>query len=157
MSNITLLRITDERPKMTAVTSMAPAKAANKTAMKPVKVTPPAVRLPPMANMTRATPRPAPLLIPKTSGPASGFRKAVWSMSPLTAMAPPPNRAVRAWGRRDSRMMNRHDGLPPEWPVSTRTTSSTGMRTLPTSRLSMKSSPMTAPIATPYRSPLLRT
>src|SRR3712207_8333275 len=80
-------------------------------AISPVKVTMPAVTLPPIANMTRATPSPAPLLIPKTSGPAKGLRKAVWSMSPLTASAPPLSRAVSAWGKRDPRTMNCHEAF----------------------------------------------
>ena len=43
--------------------------------------------------------------MPKMLGPASGLRKAVCSISPLTASEAPLNMAVMAWGSRDSRMI----------------------------------------------------
>ena len=47
---------------------------------------------------TKATPRLAPELIPRTSGPASGFRKIVCICSPLTLRAIPANIAANAFG-----------------------------------------------------------
>ena len=59
------------------MTDIAPMKAATITATKPVKLTEPADMLPPRNSMTKATPKPAPLLMPKMLGPANGLRKAV--------------------------------------------------------------------------------
>ncbi len=77
MSNITLLRTMLAKKRIRPITAMAPAKAAASTAMKPDSDTLPAVMLPPSSSMTNATPRLAPLLMPKTLGPARGLRKAV--------------------------------------------------------------------------------
>ena len=96
MSSITLLRTSVEKKKMMAITVIAPTKAAINTATKPERLTLPAEMLPPRSNMTSATPRPAPLLMPNTLGPAKGLRKAVCNISPLTAKAPPANVAVMA-------------------------------------------------------------
>ena len=89
-----------EKRKMIAVTAMAPTKAAPTTAIKPVQEKSAVLTLPPQSSMTRATPRLAPLLTPKTSGPARGLRKAVCSIRPLAASDAPQSVAVRAWDRR---------------------------------------------------------
>ena len=83
-----------EKNVMTPITSIAPTKAASRMARKPPIATPSAVSrkpipqspremVPPKASITTATARPAPLLMPKTSGPARGLRNAVWRSSPL--------------------------------------------------------------------------
>ena len=101
ISSMTLLRTSVEKKKMTAITAIAPTNAANSTAAKPLILTDPTERPPPRKSMTSATPSPAPLLMPKTLGPANGLRKAVCSISPLTARAAPQSMAVIACGRRD--------------------------------------------------------
>ena len=80
------------------MTSIAPTKAASRMAMKPLTETPTAEMLPPMSSITNATPREAPLLMPKMDGPANGLRKAVCSISPLTDSEAPQSMAVMACG-----------------------------------------------------------
>ena len=128
-----------EKKKMRAITVMAPTKAAVRMATKPERLTEPAEMLPPKSNITKATPRPAPLLIPKMLGPAKGFRKAVCSISPLTASAPPQRVAVMDCGNRDSRIMKRQDGLALSSPIRMLTTSPTGILTDPITRFSANS------------------
>ena len=57
--------------------SIDPMNAPMSTDMKPEKVTPPATMAPPVANITMATPKFAPLLMPRMDGPANGLLKAV--------------------------------------------------------------------------------
>ena len=90
---------------MSASTSIAPTKAAVSTATNPDSENASVLMLPPQSSITNATPTDAPLLIPKMDGPASGFRKAVWSISPLTASDAPQNIAVTACGNLLSRTM----------------------------------------------------
>ena len=111
MSSITLLCTNVEKKKITAITAIAPMKAANRMAAKPLMLTEPTESPPPRNSITSATPRPAPLLIPNTLGPAKGLRKAVCSIRPLTAKAAPQSIAVMACGRRDWRMMNCHEAF----------------------------------------------
>ena len=134
MSSITLLRTMFEKKKMSAITVMAPTKAAARMATKPERLTEPAEMLPPKSSITRATPSPAPLLIPKMLGPARGLRKAVCSISPLTASAPPQSTAVIACGSRDSSMINRHEGFAVSSPANMPITSPTGILTDPITR-----------------------
>ncbi len=105
MSNITLFFTSVENTKIMPVTAIAPANAAHKTAMNPVKLTEETVILPPISNMTRATPKPAPPLIPKMEGPANGFLNAVCNISPLTERAAPVSIAVMDCGNLDSSTM----------------------------------------------------
>ena len=105
-----------EKKVMTAITSIAPTKAAMRMARKPLTPTPavaplprksapmksPRAMLPPKASITMATASPAPLLIPNTSGPARGLRKAVCRSKPLVARAAPESKAAIAAGSRDS-------------------------------------------------------
>ena len=86
----------EEHTKMIPVTSIAPVNAAKRMATKPLTVKALVITLPPSSNMTSATPSPAPLLMPKMLGPASGLRKAVCSIKPLTASDAPDSMAVRA-------------------------------------------------------------
>ena len=54
--------------------------------------------IPPMlpdSKTTKATPRLAPELIPKTEGPAKGLRKTVCICKPLTAKPAPATKAVK--------------------------------------------------------------
>ena len=114
-------------------------------AAKPVMLTEPTESPPPKKSITNATPSPAPLFTPNTLGPASGLRKAVCSISPLTAKAAPHRVAVMAWGSRDSRMMNCHEALAVSSPKSMLITSPAGIDTDPNSRLSAKSTMTTNP------------
>ena len=139
MSSITLLRTTLEKKKMTAITAIAPTKAAKRMATKPETLTEPAEILPPKSNITSATPKPAPLLIPKILGPAKGLRKAVCSISPLTASAPPQSIAVMACGSRDSRTMYCQEGFALSSPSRILTTSAAGILIDPMSRFSANS------------------
>ena len=77
MSSITLFFTIVEKNIMSAITAIAPTKAATRTATKPVSENDPAVMLPPRRSITSATPSEAPLLIPKMLGPARGLRNAV--------------------------------------------------------------------------------
>ncbi len=54
----------------------------------------------PEPNMTKATPRLAPELIPNTKGPARGFLKRVCINSPEIPKPDPTKIAVKALGRR---------------------------------------------------------
>ena len=73
MSNMTLFLTHCEKTKIMLVTTIAPTKAASKIAIAPPTLNKAVDMLPPMANITSATPNPAPLLIPKIEGPAKGF------------------------------------------------------------------------------------
>ena len=84
---------------MMSITAIAPISAAN--VIESVPAMPAAA--PPM--MARATPRDAPLEMPKIEGPASGLRKSVCMSQPLSASAMPPVSAVIALGKRDSKMI----------------------------------------------------
>ena len=101
ISSMRLLRMKVERNRMTAMMSIEPMKAPISTDINPEKVTPPATMAPPVASITIATPRLAPLLIPRMDGPARGLLKAVCNINPDTAKELPHRSAVRAWGRRD--------------------------------------------------------
>ena len=117
------------------MTAMAPAKAAARTAMNPDMLTLPMLSEPPKPSITRATPMPAPLLIPKMLGPASGFLKAVWSIRPLMASDAPHSMAVMACGRRLSMTMYCQEGRAASCPITMLMTSRSGMDTDPTARL----------------------
>ena len=137
-----------------AITVMAPTKAASRMAAKPVMLTEPTESPPPKKSITNATPSPAPLFTPNTLGPASGLRKAVCSISPLTAKAAPHRVAVMAWGSRDSRMMNCHEALAVSSPKSMLTTSPAGIDTDPSNRLSANRIATTNPKPKQYAVPL---
>src|SRR5574344_1890566 len=103
ISNIKLLRIMVEKNKSNKMMAAAPVKAASRTSIKPEILKGPAIKLPPKSNITTATPKLAPELIPKIDGSAKGFTKTVCSSNPLTAKPAPQNKAVTACGKRDSR------------------------------------------------------
>ena len=50
----------------------------------------------PKTSMTSATPKLAPVLMPKIEGPARGLLNAVWSRRPDTDKAAPQSKAVEA-------------------------------------------------------------
>ena len=154
MSNITLFLTILEKKKMTAITAIAPIKAATRMATNPEILTEPAEILPPKSSITSATPRPAPLLMPKMLGPARGLRKAVCSISPLTANAPPQSMAVMACGSRDSRMINRQEGFAVSSPNRMLNTSEAGILMDPITRLRMKSTMISTPNPMQYVVPL---
>ena len=103
-----------------------------------LRATPPML---PDNRMTNATPRLAPELIPSTEGPASGFRKTVCIIRPLTASPAPAMIAVRDCGTRDLRMIFRQMVFS-SFPNRMRMTDRSGISTDPNTRLRMKKSPM---------------
>ena len=155
ISSMILLFISVEKKRISAIISMAPINAPSSTEKKPDKLNAPAVMLPPNSNMTKATPRLAPALMPRMDGPASGFLKAVCNISPQTANAPPQSSAVSAWGKRDSQRMKLQLAFSPSPPSRIRKTSAGGIETDPTSRLPAKSNKITTPNPIPYFQPLL--
>ena len=133
---------------------MAPIKAPANTDKKPEIENDAVVILPPKASITKATPKLAPASMPKIEGPANGFFKAVWSIKPHTANAPPQSNAVKACGRRLCQMMKRQLAFSGSSPKSMRTTSPMGMDTDPTSRFATNNSTMTNVSPIPYFTPL---
>ena len=142
MSSMTELLTNVEHSSSTAITAMAPAKAANNVAMKPLMVRLPADNAPPTWSITRATPRLAPLLMPKMEGPASGLRNAVCNSSPLAANAPPQRQAVMACGNRVCRMMYRQLSRSTSSPRRMWMISPMGIGTAPKMMLRAKSTTM---------------
>ena len=112
MSSITAFLTSVERKRMSVVTAIAPMNAAANIATCPPRGRLAAPRTPPpKGSMTKATAKPAPLLMPNTSGPARGLTKAVCSISPLAAREVPANKAATACGKRERRMIKRQDSL----------------------------------------------
>ena len=85
ISSIKLFFVKAEKNSKIPMTIIAPAKAPANTARKPDILKTPAVILPPPSNITKATPRLAPVLIPNIEGPASGSLKKVCNINPETA------------------------------------------------------------------------
>ena len=85
ISSIKLFFVKAEKNSKIPMTIIAPAKAPANTARKPDILKTPAVILPPPSNITKATPRLAPVLIPNIEGPASGLLKTVCNINPETA------------------------------------------------------------------------
>ena len=79
---------------------MAPTKAANNTAINPMRLKCAASTSPPNKSITNATPNPAPLVTPKTPGLANGLRKVVCNNKPHTESEAPAKTAVNACGNR---------------------------------------------------------
>ena len=96
MSSMILLFIKVEKNRISPITIIEPMKAPNTIEKNPERVIPAVAMVPPPANITKATPRLAPELIPKMEGPANGLLKAVCSISPETANAAPHSKAVMA-------------------------------------------------------------
>ena len=87
-------------------------------------------------STTNATPKLAPAVMPRTDGPANGFRKRVCICKPATPSAPPTKRAVMALGSLILRIMpsQARFSCPPDQRVSR--ISAKGIFTEPSSRLS---------------------
>ena len=134
---------------------MAPTNAPANTEKKPDRLNVPADMLPPKNNITNATPKLAPELMPKIDGPANGFLKAVCNINPQTANALPQSNAVKAWGKRDSHTIKLQLAFSPSFPIRIRNTSDTGIVTDPINRLATNSNTITIPNPTPYFHPLL--
>ena len=143
MSSMVLLWTRPLSMSRMTMTSMEPIKAAMIMASTPATcMSAPSMVVPttpPIASMTSATPRDAPLVMPRMEGPANGFRKTVCSMSPLAANEAPHSKAVTACGRRALRTIYSHDAFETVSPVNALKTSAMGIRTVPTNRLRAKS------------------
>ena len=150
INNITLLRIKVERNKMTDSTNAAPMKAPNKIAKKPDRENVAVAMLPPPANITKATPKLAPELMPNIEGPANGLLNAVCSINPDTAKAAPLNIAVMVCGKRVSHTINCQPAFSCSFPIRMSQTSAKGMLTVPTAKFAMTSS-ITSTTKTPLQ------
>ena len=96
IKSMILLLIRVEKNKISPMTSIDPTNAPNITEKKLDKLNTPAARVPPPANITKATPKLAPDVMPRIDGPANGLLKAVCSINPDPASAAPQSRAVMA-------------------------------------------------------------
>ena len=106
MSSIKLLFTKVEKNNLVPKMSPEPTNAPVMIAKLPDKENNPALPMElPKTSITNATPKLAPVLIPKIDGPARGLLNAVWSRSPDTDKAAPQSKAVKAWGSLDCRMM----------------------------------------------------
>lgn len=132
ISSIKLFFVKAEKNSKIPMTIIAPAKAPANTARKPDILKTPAVILPPPSNITKATPRLAPVLIPNIEGPASGLLKTVCNINPETAKAAPHSKAVIPCGIRDSSKMNRQLSRSTACPHKISHTAPAGIRTEPT-------------------------
>ena len=154
INSMTLLRISVERKRITPMTNTAPAKAPATTARKPEKEKVPADTIPPPANMTKATPRLAPELIPKIDGSANGLLNTVCNIRPEAA---PQHQAVTHKGTRDSHTMNDQASFSTVPPVNAPQTAPAGMSTEPSSRLAAANTKMTTTNIPPHTYPLRST
>lgn len=143
-----------EKNRMTPMMNMAPMNAPVMMEKKPEMVYSPAVMVPPMKSMTRATPRLAPVFMPKMDGPANGLLKVVCSISPEEERAAPQNSAVRHWGSLDSKMMKRQLSFSPSPPDSMLRMSEHGICTDPNIRPQMNSMTTMAVMKMPYFKPV---
>ena len=103
MSSIRLLFTKDEKKSSMTNIRLEPANAPMMMAINPVKLFSPAAPItPPKQSITKATPKLAPVSMPKIEGPANGLLNEVCNKSPLTARAAPASKAVTVCGTRDS-------------------------------------------------------
>src|SRR5574344_175004 len=97
------------------------------------------------SNTTNATPSDAPLLTPKTDGPARGLRNTVCICNPLTDRPAPANKAVLVCGMREFHIILLHivisSSVYPSMGKSSTipTMASRGMDTVPMNRFATKS------------------
>ncbi len=108
ISSATLFRIFLDNKSSMIMTVADPHNAPDITAIKPFRVRMSVDSLPLKSSITMATPKLAPLLIPKIEGPASGLLNDVCNINPDTANDAPHNKAVMAAGIRDCSMMYCH-------------------------------------------------
>ena len=112
---------TKKLPKAEAITKLqGPSK-------KPPKVPPKT----PAPNINKATPKLAPLLNPRTKGPAKGFLNNVCIINPEIAKPPPTKIAVIAFGNRYSKIINCHEDFIASPPNKLEKTSLRGIETVP--------------------------
>ena len=91
------LKLTD---KTASRTKKLPNAEAITRLQEPIKRPPKLAPNKPAPRINMATPKLAPLLNPKTKGPANGFLKSVCINNPETANPPPASIAVIALGKR---------------------------------------------------------
>ena len=137
ISSMTGLRSKVERNRMMPMIREAPAKAPRMTERKPESVNAPALKVPPPASMTNATPKLAPELIPRIDASARGLLKTVWSIRPDADSAAPQSAAVMHCGRRDSQIMKLQLDFSTSWPSRMSATASAGIWTEPNIRLAV--------------------
>src|SRR5574344_187733 len=137
ISNITLFLTIEEKPNTITVTTIAPTKAANNIAINPETENMPTDMFPPKASITKATPNPAPLFIPKTSGPANGLRNVVCNIKQHVAKEAPERRAVIACGSLDCKTIKFQDSLKQSPPDNIVTIAPTGIFTDPITMLAI--------------------
>lgn len=136
-----LLRTMDANPIIIRRTAAAPRKAPTTTVIDADKLNPDVLPMnPPNSNITTATPRLDPALIPRMPESAKGLRNAVCSKSPDTAIPIPVNKAVTACGYRTSRTICSHDFFIVSSPKRICKTESNGILTEPTNRLAKNKS-----------------
>ena len=92
----------------------------------------------PAPRINNATPKLAPLLSPRTKGPASGFLKSVCINNPETANPPPDSIAVIALGNRYSNTINFQADFIGSPPNKLMITSFKGIGTVPKLMLAKK-------------------
>ena len=132
MSNITVLFKNEFSTESSAITANEPISAAEMLRMYPLTDIPPMEMLPPKNITTMATPRLAPLSMPRMDGPARGLRNDVCSKSPQVANAAPAKVAVSICGMRLCQMMYDQDECPSiSSPKSMLAMSLAGMSTAP--------------------------
>ena len=95
-----------ENSSNTAIIAILPTKDPINIAIYPPHEYPAADTDPPRNNITKATPKLDPEVIPNMEGPANGFLNAVCNIRPDTVRAPPANIAVIAWGNRLPMIIN---------------------------------------------------
>lgn len=111
--------------------------------------------VPPSISITNATPRLAPVSIPRIDGPANGLLNTVCNISPEVASAAPANSAVTACGNLDSSTINDHEACPASPPVRMPSTARNGIGTDPRNRLAANSTATQQAAATIYRTEIL--
>ena len=145
-----LLLISVEKKRISPITTIDPMKAPSITEKKPDKVNTPVAMLPPLANITNATPRLAPELMPRMDGPASGLLNAVCSISPEAASAAPHSNAVTACGRRDSQIIKAQLVFSTSFPMRVFHTAPAGILIEPNQRFAAINTRMRTDSAMPY-------
>ena len=109
MSSIVVLFTTEEKTNSAIRITAAPRNAPVRILTYPPAAVPNTVlKNPPKESITTATPRLAPVDMPRIDGPASGLLNAVCSNSPATARAAPENAAVHIIGNRASSTITCH-------------------------------------------------
>ena len=138
-----------------AIIIVAPRNAPMMIAINPFMVSMSVVMLPFSSSITIATPKLAPLFIPKMDGPARGLLNAVCNISPHTANDAPQSVAVAACGSLDSIIIYRQVAFSPSSPCRMFITESSGIWIAPVAMFAMNNTVIRASMATIYISVLL--